>query len=689
MRQSPGVMRVFDAADVAGRAPPAVNALLPGLTAPDCDIFAGTVIRALGQPVAAVIARSPSQARDAAQLFDLDVEPFAAVPAVERAITHQWTTGDVDAAFAQADFIVRVEQKHARLAPFALEPRAALADWDESDQSLTVWLSTQTPHRARDDLASFLQMPKERIRVIAPDVGGAFGGKASIYPEDLIVALAAVTLRAPAKWTSSRSDDFLAATQGRGATTRAELALSKSGRFLGLKADLAFPLGHWLPYSALAPLNNAGRILPAPYKIAAVDVQGRAEMSNTAATNIYRGAGRPEATLLMERLTDEAARVTGIDPVKLRSMNVIGTADFPYATGTGAVIDSADFNRLLDIAVESSGYGELLKQCKARRRRGEICGIGIGLYAEPCGQGWESASVHIDDHGRIVAATGSTAQGQGRQTAFSQIVTEVLQVALEDVQVVCGDTAAVSTGIGALASRSTPIGGSALQLAAQEFLAKAQARAAMLLNSNDVIHIAGGFVSQRDTTIRLSWSDFATDQPDEKLRADVIYHVPAEAWSSGCVIAMISIDKDTGVLRIEKLSWADDAGPVINPMLVEGQLRGGMAQGIGEALMEQIVYDADGQMLTGSLMDYTLPRASTVPDVDLRKLETPTSANALGSKGVGEAGCIGVPATILNAAIDALRPIGVQTIDMPLTSAKIWQAMDAARKKNDAALKIT
>lgn len=693
-RDLPGVVRVFSAADVAGLGSPAVNPLLPDMQLPAFELFACERIGALGQPLAAIVATSATVAKDAAQLIAVDIEPDEAPPlSSETAVSHVWTAGNVDAAFAAAAHVVTIDIEHARLAPFALELRSALAAWDGERQLLTVWLSTQTPHRARSDLAVILALPTERLRVVAPDVGGAFGGKASIYPEDIIVAFASFTLRAPVKWTASRSEEFLSATQGRGATTRAWLAVSEGGRFLGLKADLAFPLGHWLPYSAAAPVNNAGRILPGPYRVPAIRIHGHAEVRNTAAVNIYRGAGRPEATMLMERLVEEAARHLSLDPIKLRHLNAVASTYFPHASGTGAILDSGDYPRLLDIACSSAGYLKLRQDCARMRRAGAICGVGAGLYVEPCGQGWESASIHIEPDGRIVAATGSTSQGQGRQTAFSQIVGDVLLLSPHEIQLNQGDTDTTPPGIGALASRSSPIGGSALLLAAQEFRKTSLGIAAQILRiaGEDTVLVPGGFSCVNDSAQFVSWEQIAKSSYEgtvdcgerpENLKADIVYHADGEAWSSGCVIAAVSIEGETGELSIDTLTWVDDAGPVLNPLLLEGQLLGGMAQGVGEALMEQLIYDDEGQLLTGSLMDYTLPRASDVPLIDLRKLETRSPANILGVKGAGEAGCIGIPAAILNAAIDALRPLGVRTIDMPLTSARIWQAMKDSEKEN-------
>jgi len=682
VRQSSGVVAVFTAADVAHLGSASVNALLPDIRIPPFPVLAGGRVDAVGQPIVAVIAQGQAQARDAIECVDIDVVARPLDGSAPPAIAHHWASGDIEAAFAAATTIARVRVEHARLAPTALEPRAALAIWDPVGDGLTVWLSTQTPHRARLDLARILGLPAVRIRVIASDVGGAFGGKASIYPEEAMVAWAAMRLGRPVKWCATRSDDLMAATQGRGAVTVGELALDAEGRMLGLRAHLAFPLGHWLPYSAAAPGRNAGRIVPGPYRVPATDVALQATQANTAAVNIYRGAGRPEAAMLMERLVDEAARILSVDPLEIRRRNLLAPDVFPFRAPSGAVLDSGDYPALLQSACARSDYPALRRQHRERRVRGEIVGLGLALYVEPCGEGWESAMVSLADDGRIIAATGSSAQGQGRETAYAQIVADALGIAFDRIVVKAGDTGVTPPGIGALASRSTAIGGSAMLRAAQAFAASARKTAAELVQcpEHGVIAVADGFVALQGDGQRITWQAIAGSVVEEGhggLSESVVFHADGEAWSSGCCVAAVRIDRDTGTPTVERLTWVDDAGIVINPMLVDGQLVGGMAQGIGEAFLERLVYDGDGQLLTGSLMDYAIPRAVDIPAVDIHKMVTPSPANALGAKGVGEAGCIGVPAAIVNAVVDALSPFGVTHMDMPLTSQKIWQALQA------------
>jgi carbon-monoxide dehydrogenase large subunit len=500
------------------------------------------------------------------------------------------------------------------------------------------------------------------------------------------VALASLQLKRPVKWRGSRTEDFLAATQGRGATITGELALDREGKFLGLRARLDYPLGHWLPYSAAMPGKNAARCLPGPYACDHVDIALKGYAENTAAVGIYRGAGRPEAAMLMERLADKAALALGLDPAEIRRRNLIPADAFPYRMATGSILDSGNYPKLLEMAKEKAGYNNALRARDERRAEGEICGIGIAVYTEPCGHGWESAEVRLEAHGTLVAATGSSAQGQGRETAYAQIVADALRTRPERVVIAHGDTASCPAGIGALASRSTPIGGSALLQAAEQFREKARTCAARLLQADpeELALTESGFESAVPVRRALSWRDLARiAQTDAEVASEfgtglcttVVYEAEGEAWSSGCVIAQVTIDGETGVLTVDRIVWVDDAGTIVNPVLAHGQMIGGLAQGVGEALLERIVYDEDGQLVTASLMDYAIPRAAHIPELVLGKIETPSPFNVLGAKGIGEAGCVGVPAAIVNAAVDALKPFGVTHLDMPLTSEKLWSAM--------------
>ncbi len=658
-----GVVAVFTASDLGAMPGAAVNPLLPDAPLVPMTPLARDRIACAGQPIAAIVADSRGAAQDAAELIDIDTTPDTPTDRLEE--VSRWQTPGArpqptPEAPAQGRRVT-THLDHPRVAPFAMEPRAALAIPD--GDGLTVWLSTQTPLRARDDLAHMLGLPPARLHVIAPDVGGAFGGKASIYPEDVLTAFAALRLRRPVKWTASRSEDLMAATHGRGAATQGTLDIDAKGRITALAARLTFPIGHWMPYSALAPASNAGRILPGPYLAGQVDIGVDLHLSDLPAVNIYRGAGRPEAAMLMERLMDKAARAAGLDPLEMRRRNIVPADRFPHATPTGAELDSGDYAALLDRLEADAGYADLRRRQARRRDAGEVVGIGVALYVEPCGQGWETARLTLNPDGGLTADTGASAQGQGRETALAQLVADTLSVEPARVQVREGDSAYLDAAIGALASRSTAIGGSAML------------RAARSLHDEVIATLQRLRVNDWP-----GWDAAARAIDDAGLPPVSVhetYTAPREAWASGAVLAQVAIDPDTGSLRIEAITWVDDAGRVLNPLLVGGQLLGGMAQGIGTALMERLVLDDEGQLLTGSLMDYALPRAADMPGhVALHSTPTTTQANALGAKGVGEAGCIGVPAALLNAAQDAVSPHTDRELALPLTSERLWRALN-------------
>ena len=654
-----GVVLVLTARDLEGIGTGEVNPLTPELSPRSFEVLAHDVVGAVGQPVAAVIATTRAAALDAAEL--VIVTSRDAGPARAQAGFRQvWRTGS---AVGPATASVRIQ--HARLAPSPLEPRAAMADWQAG--RLTAYIATQTPHRARADLARILGLPADCVRVVTPDVGGSFGGKASIFPEDVCVAWAARALGAPVAWRGSRSEDMLAGTHGRGLAVAAELALDTAGFMTGLRAEIDGSLGHWMPFSAVVPGRNAGRILPGPYRVGAVDIEVRGVTDDKAAVGIYRGAGRPEAAMVMERLIDLAARRRGEDPVAFRLRNLLPADALPLDTPTGMHLDRGDYPGLLRQAACLADYEGHRRTQASRSASGDIMGLGVAMFLEPCGEGWESASLRLLRDGSFLASTGTSAQGQGRETAFAQILADALGVSPEAIVVMHGDTDCTPTGIGALASRSTGIGGGALIRAAEAMRRRAAP-------------IADGLWGPGALVEGVMWHGVA-EAADDELSVDVRFTAPCEAWSSGCCIARVSIDRDTGVLTVEQITMVDDAGTVINPLLLEGQLLGGAAQGIGEALMERMVYDESCQLLTGSLMDYALPRAGDMPVVRMESRPTISTASPTGARGVGEAGCIGVPAAIVNAAVDALAPFGVTHLDMPLTSEKLWLALQASRTR--------
>jgi len=646
---APGVVAVLTAASLTADGAPVVlpppNPLLPLADLPRVEPLARDEVVYVGQPVALVLARTLAQARQAAQQVRLDLAPLPAVLDFEggRAVTQvrhgQGPPGEAQAAEATA---VEVSLEVPRVLALALEPRGMVARWHEGTEDapprLTAHLGTQSPSRAQADIAAALGWAVERVRVVTGHVGGAFGAKSSLSPEDLAIALAARRLRASVRWVSTRSEEFTAGMHGRGARLRGRLSVTPEGRLQALQAEVHHTLGAWLPFSAVVPLRNAARILPGPYRVAALDVQGRATLSHAAPVTIYRGAGRPEAALLMETLVDKAARALGLDPVALRRRNVIEAAALPFATPSGEWLDSGDYPLALDRACARFGYEEQRRLQALRRARGEVVGLGVALYVEPCGTGWESARVDWHADGSVTVASGSPAQGQGHATTYARIAAEALGVAASKVNVIYGDTERCPVGIGALASRSTAIAGSAIVQACRALRARRAAGEPLPLSA------------------------------EERFTAK-------ESWSYGCVIARLAVDRDTGQPQVEQITWVDDAGHVVEPVLAHGQLVGGLAQGLGQAMLERLVHDRQGQLLSGSLMDYAVPRADELPPVDIESLHTPSPHNLLGAKGVGEAGCIGVPAALMNAARDALAPLGEFELQFPLTSEQFWRAM--------------
>ncbi len=641
-RTSPDVVAIFQASDFPDVSMPAHNPLVAAAHDFRAPLLGESHVAFVGQPIALVIAKSQHAATAAIAAIDV---VYSAVenksPSIAPLFSLAFDTREKSAIPAAqiSSLQVAFSQAQPRVCAMTMEPRACIAQWDDNAQKLTAWVGTQAVSRARDSLAQTLQIPLAAVRVIAPDVGGAFGAKASLYPEELLIALAAQRLRTCIKWMATRSEDFLAATQGRGSTLSATLSFTEAGDATALTANFHFPLGAWLAYSAVIPMRNAARILPGPYRIDNVHIAGNAALSAHAPVNIYRGAGRPEAAMMLERLCDLAAKKIAMDAVAFRHRNFIRADEMPHHSATGETLDSGDYDAVLRQACAAFEYEAARKSQATRRAQGEIVGIGVAMYVEPCGSGWESARVTLHSDGRAEVASGSSAQGQGHETTYARIASQILLIPTAQISVIHGDTDRAPEGIGALASRSIAIGGSAVMEAAQKVK------------------------SLRDAGHALP------------ITAESKYTATMEAWSCGAVIAQMSIDRDTGVPTIERIIWADDAGQIISPDLAKGQLLGGLAQGIGQAMMEEMVYDEEGQLRTGSLMDYAIPRADDMPPVTLVSAFSVTRANVLGAKGVGEAGCIGVPAALLNAACDALHAFDTADLSFPLTSEKLWAAM--------------
>jgi carbon-monoxide dehydrogenase large subunit len=702
-RRAAGVVAVVTGADVKHLGQPSVNAFFPDMKIAPYPLLADGAVRFVGEPIAAVVADSVAAGRDAAELIEIDYEPLPAVVDAEtaqgakapivheslgtnRALAGSWRAGDAAAAFASAARVVSVSVDQTRVAAVTMEPRGCMARYDVAADELTVWLTTQAPFRARGEIASVIGFGEHRIRVIAPDIGGGFGAKGTTYRDEILVAWLAVFLRRPVKWVSTRTEDLMTTQHGRGALARGELAVTGDGKIAGLRARIAVALGSQLVVNGAGPVRNHGRTMPGAYVVPALDIQATAAYTTTMSTGPYRGAGRPEGIFVMERLMDEAAHALGLDPAEIRRRNFVPAGAFPYRTATGQVYDSGDYGVGFERALTLAEYDRRRAEQAEARQRGEIVGVGLASYVEPSAFGWESGSVRIERTGVVTVVTGSSAHGQGHETTWAQIAADILGVPPANIRVRPGDTQAAPQGVGTFGSRSTALGGSAVFRAATEVREKGRRLAATILEAapDDVTPVVGGWEVRGVPGRRVTWAQVAdlayrgTGLPRGEtpgLDATVFFNGEGEVWSFGTCVATVTIDRDTGRVTLTRCVWVDDAGAIINPLLAEGQLHGSYAQGAGQALIEGVFYDAAGQLLTASLMDYAAPRADDFPEPVLGEMHTPSPNNPLGVKGLGEAGCIALPPTIVNAVVDALRPWGCTHVDMPLTSEKIWRIL--------------
>ncbi len=603
-------------------------------------VLARGSVRYVGEPVALVAAASRAEAEDATELVDVRYEPLPPLldprAAGEEDVHARWskTSGDVDGAFASADRVVSCSFSIPRLVAAPIEGRGALAVYESDEDMLVVHCSAQDPHRPLAQLAHALGRDPARIRIVVPDVGGAFGSKGAIGPEVVAVAAAAMRFGRPVKWVEDRLENFLAAYQGRGLEADAELAVSADGRFLALRARLYADLGAYLYPTTAVPAHTTAMLLAGAYAIPAAEVALVGAATNKPPTGPYRGAGRPEAALVIERLVEQAARELGIDPFELRRRNFVPRDAFPYETALGWTYDSGDFERCLDRALELLAVEERQADVERTRAEGRVAGVGAGMVIERCGGLWESASVELAQDGRVVVRTGSSPHGQGHETTFAQIVADELGVTPENVSVVWGDSHEVPAGVGTFASRSVAMGGSAIVAACRE------------------LRESGG------------------------TRAEVRFESPL-LFSSGAYAAAVEIERETGRLHVLGLAAADDPGTVVNPLLAEGQVAGAVIQGLGECLVEEAVFDEEGQPRTASFADYKLLTAAEVPPLASAFLETPSPHTPLGTKGVGEAGAIGTLAAVANAVADALAAEGLPGLDPPFTEERLWHALQA------------
>jgi carbon-monoxide dehydrogenase large subunit len=706
--RTPGVVTAVTGKDIQeqiGLVP--VASQNPTLRVPRHTVLAVDKVCFVGEGVVAVVARDRYAAQDALDLIQVDYEPLPVVLDPEKAldpaspvIHSEWPDntafrwglkqGNLDRAFRDAYRIVKQRLVHQRLAPIAMEGRGVLARYLPGAKELTVWSSTQIPHLLKTQLSLMLRLPENRVRVIAPEVGGGFGSKLNVYAEEGLVAYLSQRLNRPVKWIEERRENIQATIHGRGQVGEVEVAVKKDGTILGLRYRVIADIGayHQLLTPGIPPLT--GLMLSGAYKIPCISMEMTGVFTNKMATDAYRGAGRPEATFVVERIMDRVAQELGIDPVKIRQKNFPQRKDFPFKTATGLVVkirqknfpqrkdfpfktatglvyDSGNYRAALNKALKLAGYERLRREQKRLRNQGRYLGIGLSTYVEICGMGpssampaggWESGTVRVEPTGKITVLTGTSPHGQGQETSFAQIVADELGVDLDDITVVHGDTAVVTSGIGTFGSRATAVGGTAVFQAAVRVKEKARKIAANLLEVDpvDLVFSGGKFsvkgVPKKGTTIQeiALEAHLATRLPkrmEPGLSATALFEPSNFTFPFGTHICVVEVDPKNGGVAVKKYVAVDDCGKVINPLLVDGQIQGGIAQGLGQALLEEVIYDENGQLLTGSLMDYALPKAEDLPRLELARTETPTPVNPLGVKGVGEAGTIGsTPAVV-------------------------------------------
>jgi aerobic carbon-monoxide dehydrogenase large subunit len=666
----PGVLAVITAADIEDRVTDLPVQGFEGgeLSAEGHPVLAAGEVRYAGQPVAAVLAESRALAEDAAELIEIDYDPLEPVlDARSSEVTlSRWhkVAGDVDGAFESAAHVVRASHALPRLAPVPMEPRGAIASYDEADDLLTVWVSAQDSHRQLAGLAHVLGRPEESIHVILPDVGGAFGSKGAPAPETMLVAVAAMTIGRRVKWAEDREENFLASYQGRGMEADVELALDEDARMLAVRARIRADLGGYLMPTTAIPTYTAAMLMGGAYDIPAADVEVVGRRTNKVPTGPYRGAGRPEAAYFVECTVDVAARELGIDPLELRRRNLIRS--FPYETALGWTYDSGDYERCLDLAAEL---------VRPERRSGEerVAGTGFSLYVERAGGLFETAEAELLPGGRLLVRSGSSPHGQGHDTTFAQLAAERLGVGLDDVELRFGDSREVPRGVGTFAGRSVAMGGSAVVQAVDALKQRCLAVAARLLEAGDgeVEWKDAGSVATVDGRA-VSLREIAEAEPG--IAASARFESD-QVFSSGAYGAVVEIERATGRLDVLRLAAVDDAGTIVNPLLAEGQVIGGIAQGLGQSLVEEAVYDEEGRPAFASFLGYDLLTAVEMPPVDTAFVESPSPLNPLGAKGIGEGGSIGTPAAVANAVSDAL---GGVRLDPPFTDEKLWRALQRA-----------
>ncbi|HLB54528.1 MAG TPA: xanthine dehydrogenase family protein molybdopterin-binding subunit [Gemmatimonadales bacterium] len=709
----PGVVAVLTGADLNDRLGPIPCAApMPDQNSPRHTVLAGDRAYFVGHPVAVVVARDRTVAHDALDLIEVDYQPLPAVIDPEKAlrkdsplthpelgsnVAYRWSLagGDVEGEFARADRVIGVRLLNQRLTAMAIEPRGCVASWHAGEGSLTLWSSTQVPHLVRTLLPDLVHVPENKVRIVAPEVGGGFGSKLNLYAEEVLVSHLAIRLNAPVKWIETRSENAAVTVHGRDQIGDYQVAVTKDGTVLALKAHVVADLGSYLQLLTPAIPTLTGLMICGCYKIKAVRMDVTAVHTNKMATDAYRGAGRPEAAYAIERLMDLVAVELGLDPLAVRRKNFPKPGEFPFQTATGLLYDSGNYQAALKKALAMAGWEELLERREGARRQGSLFGIGVSTYVEICALGpskimsaggWEWGCVRIEISGKVTVITGATPHGQGQETSFAQIAADRLGVPIEDVVVYRGDTNVAPYGRDTYGSRATALGGTAIVMSIDKIIAKAKILAAALLQAKprQIGFDAGKFFVQGKRKTALDWKRLAGEAYIAKnlppglepgLEASSFFEPPNCTFPFGTHIVAVEIDRDTGQVRIAKYVAVDDCGNQVNPLLVEGQVQGGIAHSIGQALFEQTVYDENGQLLTGEFMDYAMPRAGDIPDYLLGSTVTPSPSNPLGVKGIGEAGTIGATPAIANAVIDALSPLGVKHLDLPLTPENVWRAI--------------
>ena len=740
----PGVVAVYTGKDVSPKIGPVpCAAALPDLKTPDYRVLATNKVLFVGHPIAVVIAEDRYAAKDAADLIQVDYEELPVVLDEEKAtqpgspvVHEQFGTnvaykltageGDIEAALKSADKVIKQRILNQRLAPIAMEPRGVLVRYYPGEQELTMWTSTQIPHLARTQIALMLGFPENKFRLIAPEVGGGFGSKLNVYAEEALLGWIAMQLGKPVKWIESRRENIQATIHGRGQTGYLEIGYKKDGTVTGLRYNVFADLGSYFQLLTPAIPTLTGLMLSGCYKIPAIQINVTGVFTNKMATDAYRGAGRPEATYVVERALDLVAAELGKDPVEVRRKNFPAPSEFPFKTATGLFYDSGNYEGALKKALDISGYTKLREEQTRARKEGRLLGIGVSTYVEICALGpsqampaggWESATVRIEPTGKVTILTGASPHGQGQETSFAQLAADQLGVNINDVTVIHGDTSIVQYGIGTFGSRATAVGGTAVWYAIEKLKEKANKIAHHLLEAGEgkVTFKDGKFsveapkvkaaavpepvlpagqapgaslpdpnpqgkhVTLQDVALAAHLAKSLPPEMEPGLSATYFFEPKNFTFPFGTHIAVVEIDRETGEIHFQRYVAVDDCGKVINPMLVDGQVQGGIVQALGQALFEEIVYDDQGQLVSGTLMDYSVPRASNIPWMELDRTETPTDVNPMGVKGVGEAGTIGATPAIVAAVVDALSPYGIRHLDMPIKPENVWRIIGKAK----------